>query len=79
MDIEEAFAIMHPALSIKRMQHHQKCNHGLSTWFPKADCKQCELLENIDSLQEIIDSLQAQALALATELARLERVYASGL
>jgi hypothetical protein len=35
MDIEEAFAIMHPALSIKRMQHHEKCNHGLSTWFPK--------------------------------------------
>ena len=72
MDIEEAFAIMHPALSIKRMQHHQKCNHGLSTWFPKADCKQCELLE-------IIDKLEARISALAIELARLESVYSSGL
>ena len=72
MDIEEAFAIMHPALSIKRMQHHEKCNHGLSTWFPKCDCKQCELLE-------IIDLLQARAAALSTELARLERVYSHGL
>ena len=72
MDIEEAFAIMHPALSIKRMQHHEKCNHGLSTWFPKMDCRQCELLE-------IIDVLQAQAQSLSTEIARLERVYAGGL
>jgi hypothetical protein len=72
MDIEEAFAIMHPSLAKDRLQHHEKCNHGLSTWFPKADCKQCELLE-------IIDSLQARAAALSTELARLERVYASGL
>ena len=72
MDIEQAFAIMHPALSIKRMQHHQKCNHGLSTWFPKADCKQCELLE-------IIDKLEARISALAIELARLESVYSSGL
>jgi hypothetical protein len=72
MDIEEAFAIMHPTLYPDRMQHHEKCNHGLSTWFPKADCKQCELLE-------IIDSLQARAAALSTELARLERVYAGGL
>jgi hypothetical protein len=54
------------------MQHHEKCNHGLSTWFPKADCKQCELLE-------IIDSLQARAAALSTELARLEKVYSYGL
>ena len=72
MDIEEAFAIMHPALSIKRMQHHEKCNHGLSTWFPKVDCKQCELLE-------IIDKLEARISALAIELARLESVYSSGL
>jgi hypothetical protein len=72
MDIEEAFAIMHPSLNHKKMQHHDKCNHGLSTWFPKADCRQCELLE-------IIDVLQAQARALSTEIARLERVYAGGL
>ena len=72
MDIEEAFAIMHPSLNLKQMQHHDKCNHGLSTWFPKMDCRQCELLE-------IIDVLQAQASALGTELARLERVYAGGL
>ena len=72
MDIEEAFAIMHPALAKDRLQHHAKCNHGLSTWFPKCDCKTCELLE-------IIDSLQAKAAALATELARVERVYSSGL
>jgi hypothetical protein len=36
------------------------------------DCRQCELLE-------IIDVLQAQAHALSTEIARLERVYAGGL
>ena len=72
MNTEEAYAIMHPALSIKRMQHHEKCTHGLSTWFPKCDCKQCELLE-------IIDSLQARAAALSTELARLEKVYSHGL
>ena len=59
MDIEEAFAIMHPALSIKRMQRLH-------------DERQRELLE-------IIDSLQARAAALSTELARLERVYSSGL
>ena len=72
MDIEEAFAIMHPSLAKDRLQHHQKCNHGLSTWFPKADCKQCELLE-------IIDKLEARISALAIELARLESVYSSGL
>ena len=72
MDIEEAFAIMHPLLAKDRLQHHQKCNHGLSTWFPKADCKQCELLE-------IIDKLEARISALAIELARLESVYSSGL
>ena len=72
MDIEEAFAIMHPSLNLKQMQHHDKCHHGLSTWFPKMDCRQCELLE-------IIDVLQAQAHALSTEITRLERVYAGGL
>jgi hypothetical protein len=72
MDIEEAFAIMHPSLNLKKMQHHDKCHHGLSTWFPKMDCRQCELLE-------IIDVLQAQAQSLSTEIARLERVYAGGL
>jgi hypothetical protein len=72
MDIEEAFAIMHPSLNHKKMQHHEKCNHGLSTWFPKMDCRQCELLE-------IIDVLQVQAQSLSTEIARLERVYAGGL
>ena len=72
MDIEEAFAIMHPSLAKDRLQHHEKCNHGLSTWFPKADCKQCELLE-------IIDKLEARISALAIELARLESVYSSGL
>jgi hypothetical protein len=72
MEIEEAFAIMHPSLNHKKMQHHDKCNHGLSTWFPKMDCRQCELLE-------IIDVLQVQAQSLSTEIARLERVYAGGL
>ena len=72
MDIEEAFAIMHPSLAKDRLQHHQKCNHGLSTWFPKADCKQCELLV-------IIDKLEARISALAIELARLESVYSHGL
>ena len=72
MDIEEAFAIMHPALAKERLQHHKKCNHGLSTWFPKCDCKQCELLE-------IIDKLEARISELAIELARLESVYSHGL
>jgi len=71
MDIEEAFAIMHSSLNQKQMQHHDKCHHGLSTWFPKMDCRQCELLE-------IIDKFIAQALALSAEIARLERLYANG-
>jgi hypothetical protein len=72
MNIEEAFAIMHPTLYPDRMQHHDKCHHGLSTWFPKTDCKACELFA-------IIDGLQAELKTLSTELARLERVYAGGL